>query len=155
MKTRTLTLVIALLLLITGSSAYAQSSFSLGGELISPVGASAKIDVNENSAITGAFGFFISESFNNATLELNYLFFPENDDINIQSGNLSPYIGGGLAFRFTENTDTQVALRVPVGLQYEIDDTPFEVYMDIGPYINLTTNVTFSLDSSLGFRYQF
>lgn len=155
MKTRVLTLVLIAIFTIGANQLFAQKGIAVGGELISPTGISYKLNINESSAITGAWGVFLSDAFNASTFEVNYLMYRENESISIGSGDFSPYLGGGLAFIFRKNTDAQIALRVPFGIEYKIDNTPFEIYMDIGPYLVVTDPLSYSFNSSLGFRYQF
>ncbi len=155
MKTRVFTFIIAAIFSIGANQLFAQEGIAVGGELISPTGISYKVSLNESSAITGAWGVFLSDAFNTSTFEVNYLMYRETDSISIGSGDLSPYIGGGLAFVFRKNADAQVALRVPFGIEYKIDNAPFEIYMDIGPYLVVTDPLSYSFDSSLGFRYHF
>lgn len=155
MKTRFLTLVLSAVLLLTANQSFAQDGIGLGGELISPTGISYKVPINETSAITGAWGVFLTDGFTSSTFEVNYLMYRESENISIESGKLSPYIGGGLSFMFQKNADAQVALRVPIGIEYKIDNAPFEIYMDIGPYLVVTDPLSYSFDSSLGFRFRF
>jgi hypothetical protein len=155
MKTRFLTVVLSTVFMFTATQSFAQDGVGLGGELLSPVGLSFKVPINESSAITGAFGFFVTDGFNNSRVEINYLSFINNDNIDIGSGDLNPYIGAGLSFRFAEGLDPSVSLRVPFGIEYIIDNSPIEVYMDIGPFLTVTDPLSFSFDSSLGFRYRF
>lgn len=155
MKTRFLTVVLSTVFMFTVTQSFAQDGVGLGGELLSPVGLSYKVPINEAFAVTGAFGFFVTDGFNTSTIEVNVISFRDNDNFNIGSGNLSPYIGAGLAFLFAENTDAAVAVRVPFGIEYDIENAPIEIYMDIGPYLTVTDPLSFTFDSSLGFRYRF
>ncbi|MEQ9310288.1 MAG: hypothetical protein RLN90_12610 [Balneolaceae bacterium] len=155
MKSRFLTFVLLAFFLLTTNQAFSQDGIGIGGELLSPVGISYKVPINETSAITGAWGIFLTDGFTSSTFEANYLLYRESDNIRIGSGDLSPYLGGGLSFVFRKNADARVALRVPFGIEYKIDNTPFEIYMDVGPYLVVTDPLSYSFDSSLGFRYQF
>jgi hypothetical protein len=143
------------ILLGFSSSTFAQNTLYLGGELLSPVGVTAKADINEEYSLTSSLGFYLSEGNNNARLEITLQRYLPYEDISVESGELLPYAGVGLAFYFSDVTDEQIALRVPVGLEYKIEDTPFEIYMDVGPYLNIVDSFSFSFDSSLGFRYKF
>ncbi len=155
MKTRFLIVMLSAVFMLTSSESFAQDGVGLGGELISPVGISYKVPINESSAVTGALGLFVTDGFSSSRFEVNYLSYRDNENINIGSGDLSPYIGAGVSFRFAENQDAVVSLRVPFGIEYMIDNSPIEVYMDIGPFITVTDPAAFTFDSSLGFRYRF
>ncbi len=155
MKKTIFSLLILTILLIAPGSAHAQNDIALGGELISPVGLSYKFGISDNSAITGALGFFVTDGANSAAFEINYLSYRNPENVNIRSGDLSPYVGLGLSFGSASNSDETLSIRVPVGLEYAIDNSPFELYMDIGPFVTVTDPLAFTFDSSLGFRYRF
>ena len=155
MKTRFLTVVLSTVFMFTATQSFAQDGIGLGGELLSPVGLSYKVPINEDFAVTGAFGFFVTDGFNTSTIEVNVLSYRDNNNFNIGSGDLKPYIGAGLSFGFAEGFDSAVSLRVPFGIEYMIDNTPIEIYMDAGPFLTVTDPLSFTFDSSLGFRYRF
>ena len=155
MKTRFLIAALSAVFILTTTKTHAQDGIGLGGELLSPTGISYKVPINESSAVTGALGVFLTDGFKSSVIEINYLSYRDNENINIGSGDLAPYIGGGLSFRFAENQDASVSIRVPFGIEYMIDNSPIEIYMDIGPFLTVTDPLSFTFDSSLGFRYRF
>lgn len=155
MKKTIFSLLVLTILLTAPGSIQAQGNNALGGELLSPVGLSYKFGINDNSAISGALGLLISDGPNSAVFEINYLSFQDSDNINLGSGDLTPYLGLGLSFRTSSNSGETISIRVPVGMEYEIDNSPFEIYMDIGPFVTVTDPLAFTFDSSLGFRYRF
>lgn len=154
MNTRKLLITAFSILVLGTSSAFAQG-IGVGGQLLSPTGVSIKAPIGEISAITGAVGFFVSDNFNNATIEANYILYRGSERFNVDSGSLRPYFGGGLSLGLAENSDATLSFRVPFGIEYGLESAPVEIYMDIGPDIGLTPNVDLSLDSSLGFRIFF
>ncbi len=155
MKKTIFSLLVLTILLTAPGSVQAQNDIALGGELISPVGVSYKFGISDNSAITGAFGFFITDGANSAAFEVNYISFRNPDNVNIGSGDLSPYLGLGLALGSRSNSNETISVRIPAGLEYKIDNSPFELYMDIGPFVTVTDPLAITFDSSLGFRYRF
>jgi hypothetical protein len=155
MKTRFLIAVLFAVCMLTTSKTHAQDGIGLGGELFSNTGLSYKIPVNESSAVTGAFGFLLTENGSQATLDVGYTLYLDNDNINIESGRLSPYAGGELTLQFIDGADTQVGIAIPFGLEYQIDNAPVEIYMDIGPFVRFNDPLYLTPTSSLGFRYRF
>lgn len=155
MKTRFLIAALSYVFMLTSTQIFAQDGIGLGGELLSPTGISYKVPINESSAITGALGFLIAEFGSNAMITANYIYFLDNENINLESGKLSPYIGAGLWFQIIDDFDNQSGLQIPFGIEYEIDNAPIEVYMDIGPFVRFNDPVFLTLSSSLGFRYRF
>ena len=148
-------LITAFVPLLMGTATSHAQGIGIGGQLLSPTGISVKAPLGENSAITGAVGFFVSDNFKNSTIEANYILYRGSERFNVDSGSLRPYFGGGLSLGLAENTDARLSLRVPFGIEYGLESAPVEIYMDIGPNVGLTPNVDLVLDSSLGFRIFF
>ncbi|RNC85629.1 MAG: hypothetical protein ED557_02320 [Balneola sp.] len=155
MKKNIFSLLILTILLTAPGSVQAQNDVALGGELINPVGLSYKFGISDNSAITGALGLILEEGNTFVAFEMNYLSYRNPESINIKSGHLSPYFGVGLSVGASPDSEESLSIRIPLGLEYTIDDTPFELYMDIGPFITVTDPQGFTFDSALGFRYRF
>lgn len=154
MNMRFLTVVLSTIFLLTANQTLAQDGIGIGGELLSPTGISYKVPINESSAITGAFGIFLTNGSNQATIEINYTNYRDSYDIDIGSGNLLPYISAGLFINLIENNST-ISVQIPVGIEYQIDNSPFEIYMDMGPFLLVDDPYFFTFNSSLGFRYRF
>ena len=60
-----------------------------------------------------------------------------------------------LALRFSENFDNGIGIRLPLGIEYALQDQPLELYMDMAPTINIEPSSAFFLSSSMGVRYFF
>lgn len=155
MKTRFLTVVLSTVFMFTATQSFAQDGVGLGGELLSPTGLSYKIPINETSSINGGLGFFVTDFNSSLILEANYVIYRDSDNINVGSGDLVPYFGGGVYVTFNSDIDSQLAIQIPFGIEYRVDSSPIEVYMDIGPLLTLTDPMIFRATSSLGFRYRF
>ncbi len=147
-------IILSLFLIAASTSLFAQDGIGLGGE-ITPAGISYKVPINENSAITGALGFFLTESRSLVNIKANYIYFLDTENIDIESGELSPYIGAGIFFQIINDFDNQFGMQIPFGIEYEIDNAPIEIYMDIGPFVRFNDPLYLTLSSSLGFRYRF
>lgn len=143
-------------LLIATSSLKAQNEgFAIGAQLLSPTGISAKATLSEKASLTGVLGFNINEFNTNVSLQTNLILNGNKDTFKIESGILRGYYGIGLNLVFNENTNTGIGIRIPVGIEYGLQDQPFEIYMDIAPTINIEPSSAFFLSSSMGFRYFF
>ena len=153
MNFRTLLLFPVLLALCATSAKSQTEGFALGAQLFSPTGITAKATLSKNAAITGLIGFNINEFNNTISLQTNLILNGNKDSFNIESGFLRSYYGIGVNFIFQENSDAGIGFRVPLGIQYELQDQPLEIYMDIAPTINIEPNSAFFLSSSMGFRY--
>ena len=159
MKSRFTLLAILSFIMVSTSSLFAQDKgkFAVGGQLISPVGVTAKYALSESSSLTGVLGFFASDSYKSLSFEANYIMYFGSENYNVGSGELNPYWGGGITLGFddVDGNDATFGLRVPFGIEYGIEDAPIEIYMDIGPTVGISPDVDFGFDSSLGFRFFF
>lgn len=137
-------------------SVNAQSQgFAVGANLFSPAGVSAKYTLSESTAITGVVGFSLNDFNNSFTLQANFIKNGEKDQFSLESGLLRSYFGAGLNLTFQEWGDTGVGLRVPLGVEYAIEQQPLEIYMDIAPTLDIQPNTAFYFSSSMGVRYFF
>ncbi|HEX5036111.1 MAG TPA: hypothetical protein VFX30_03030 [bacterium] len=66
------------------------------------------------------------------------------------------YAGAGVKVGIDdENDDTQVAVRVPVGLAVQWVNHPVEVFLEIAPGVGLAPETNFDLTGGVGVRYYF
>ncbi len=150
------TLLTVFTLLLSTSSLSAQNEgFAVGAQMFSPTGITAKATISETAAITGVVGFNFNEFNNFIRLQTNLILNGNSDAFDIESGILRPYYGVGVNFTFSENSDTDIGFRIPLGMEYSFQDQPFEMYMDIAPTVNVERSSAFFLSSSMGFRYFF
>lgn len=151
------TIRILLFLFIVGisTSAYSQSKIGIGAQLFSPTGISVKADLNDKMAITGITSFVVSDFNNELILQANLIFKKQRPDFNIESGNLYMYYGGGLHAIFSDVFINEFSLRAPIGVEYEIAETPLGVYLDFAPTLMVDPNTVFYLTSSMGVRFYF
>ena len=143
-------------LFIATSSLTAQNEgFAVGAQLFSPTGISAKATISDKAAISGVLAFNINEFSNSVNLQTNLILNGKDDTFNIESGLLRPYYGVGVEIRFSENFDNGIGIRLPLGIEYALQDQPLELYMDMAPTINIGPSSAFFLSSSMGVRYFF
>jgi hypothetical protein len=133
----------------------AQSKFGIGGQLFSPTGISVKTDFNEKLALTGVTSFTFSDFNNSIILQANLIFKKQKPEYNIESGKLYLYYGGGIQAEFYENITNRFWLRAPIGIEYEIAETPLGIYLDVAPSLMVEPNMIFTLYSSMGVRLYF
>lgn len=150
------TVLTFLTLALATSSINAQNEgFAIGAQLFSPTGISAKATISDKAAITGALGFNFNEFNNNVSLQSNLILNGNSDSFDIESGVLRPYYGVGVNLIFSENFDNGIGIRLPLGIEYALQDQPLELYMDMAPTINIEPSSAFFLSSSMGVRYFF
>ncbi len=148
-------LIAGLFTLITFSVQAQNKGFALGAQLFSPTGVSAKYTLSESSSITGMTTFNLNEFNDSFTLQANFVLNGARDQFSLESGLLRSYYGLGLNLVFQEFGDTNIGIRVPIGIEYALEDQPLEIYMDVAPTLNAQPNTAFYFGSSMGVRYFF
>ncbi len=148
-------LIAGLFTLLTVSVQAQNKGFALGAQLFSPTGISAKYAISESSAITGLATFNLNEFNDYFTIQANFVLNGAKDQFNLESGLLRSYYGLGLNLVFREFGDATIGLRVPIGIEYALEDQPLEIYMDVAPTLNAQPSTAFYFGSSMGVRYFF
>lgn len=131
-------------------------NFGVGVMAGSPTGVSAKIWMGRSNALHGGLAWS-TYRFAGTNLHLHVDYTRYNYDfITANVGTLAGYygIGGRLLSRGADRSD-RVGVRVPFGLNYEFEDNPFEVFVEIAPLLDLTPSSNLHLDSVAGFRFFF
>tara|TARA_R110002096_G_scaffold170840_1_gene343459 strand:+ start:3079 stop:3543 length:465 start_codon:yes stop_codon:yes gene_type:complete len=147
--------IAGLFTLLTVSVQAQNKGFALGAQLFSPTGISAKYAISESSSITGATSFRLNDFNNYITLQGNFILNGSKDQFNIESGLLRSYYGIGLNLIFQERGDASIGFRIPIGVEYALENQPLEIYMDVAPTLSIKPNTMFYFDSSMGVRYFF
>jgi hypothetical protein len=139
-------------LLLTAPKVQAQDSgFGLGIMVGEPTGISAKTWIGERSAIdAGATWSFTGESA--IHLHADYLLH-NFGDIEVSKGRLPWYYGIGGRIQLSD--DPNIGARVPVGLNYWVEDAPIDLFFEVAPTMNLIPDVRFDMSGGIGVRYFF
>ena len=61
-------------------------------------------------------------------------------------------IGGRVIF---QKNDTNLGIRVPVGLDYMFSDAPVDIFLEAVPILDLTPSTDLDLGGGIGVRYWF
>jgi hypothetical protein len=128
-----------------------EKNIGLGIILGEPTGVSLKKWTGSSTAIDGAaaWSFTGGGSFH---LHIDYLV--HNSSLfEVKRGRLLLYYG--LGGRLKTEADVRVGFRIPVGLNYEIEDTPLDVFFEIAPMLDLAPNTKFWFTAGVGIRYFF
>ena len=78
----------------------------------------------------------------------------------VDTGRMAFFYGVGARIKFGSTTDsgdtkTVLSLRVPVGISYEFEKTPIELFLEVAPMLNLTPATEVDIAGGVGFRYYF
>lgn len=144
-------LISATFILLTNFT-YSQSrGFGLGIVLGEPTGLSAKLWTTSSNA----FDFAAAWSFKgdgHLLLQADYVWH-SFDLIRVSSGRLPLYYGiGG---RVILADDPLLGIRIPLGLNYQFNSAPIDIFAEIVPILDLVPSTDFDLGGGIGVRFWF
>jgi hypothetical protein len=148
---RSVFILVLVILSIPGLSSAQQRGFGLGIILGEPTGISFKSWTGSKTAVDGgiAWSFEHGGSFH---LHVDYLI--HNFRLmEVEKGQLAVHygIGGRIRTRHRE----RVGVRIPVGLSYFVEKAPVEIFLELGPVLDLAPATEFRMTGGVGFRYYF
>jgi len=146
-------LFVFLISLLTVSSSYAVISrvgsaedVGVGVQLGQPMGVTGKYWLSSTSAVDGAAGYHFNSNFD---IHADYLWHSFSS-FDVQNGRLPFYFGVG--GRVMLGNDSNLGLRLPLGVSFLTSNEPFEFYAEIAPVIQLVTSLGFDMDGAVGIR---
>jgi hypothetical protein len=151
MKRKVISLLLVLVLSLSVSTMAQTKKFGLGIILGEPTGVIFKYWTSPTTAfdVAGSWNFVGENSFH---LHADYLF--HNYDLfKVDKGKLPVYYGIGA--RLSLEDRTRFGVRIPVGLSYMFDKAPFDIFLEIGPVLDLVPATEFNILGFIGFRYYF
>lgn len=155
-RARTLTILIACALGLAALAPAASAdrgSTGLGIIVGEPTGISFKQWLDGRNAIDAAAAWSFADE-GAAHLHLDYLwhFFDRIEDV--ESGSFPLYIGIGGRVKFDED-DALLGARIPLGVNFILDEAPFDFFLEVVPILDLAPDTDFRLNAALGARYYF
>lgn len=128
-----------------------ESGFGLGVILGEPTGISGKLWIEDSKAIDGAVAWsFEKESAVHVHADL---LFHSRNIVKVEMSKLLFYYGMGGRIKFED--DSEVGVRVPLGINYLSSGAPLDVFLEIVPLLDLAPSTDFSLNGAIGVRYFF
>ncbi len=123
---------------------------SVGIILGEPTGLSAKQWLGEGASLdlAVAWSFIVPPSF---YVHVDYQ--QHLDELDIDEGDLLFFVGLGLKLRVGQQLN--LGVRIPLGLVYEFDGVPLEVFLEIAPVMDLFPAVAANAGGGIGIRYRF
>ncbi|MGB8959009.1 MAG: DUF3996 domain-containing protein [Candidatus Aminicenantales bacterium] len=154
---------VALVLILFGCLAglsFGESNHSLGLGIMlgEPTGISFKVWNRQTMAWdAGAAWSFVSGKYFQIHSDLllhNFSLFK------VETGRMALFYGAGARIKFgssdtTGDSDTVLSLRVPIGISYEFEKTPVELFLEIVPMLDLIPSTEVQMAGAVGFRYYF
>lgn len=73
----------------------------------------------------------------------------------VDKGNFAFYYGIGARARFVEDQDSNIGVRIPLGVNYLFTDAPLDLFIEIAPIVDLIPDTDANGDGAIGIRYYF
>jgi hypothetical protein len=146
----------ALILILFGCLAglsFGQSNHNIGFGIMlgEPTGISFKIWNRQTVAFdAGAAWSFVGGKYFQIHGDL---LFHNFSLFRVETGRMALYYGFGGRIKFADSTT--VSLRVPIGISYEFERTPVELFLEVVPMIDLIPSTEVNMAGAIGFRYYF
>ncbi len=128
------------------------NGFGVGIIAGEPTGLSGKLWLGGTNALDMAAAWSFKGD-GNLLLQADYVWH-SFDLINISSGKLPLYFGIGGRIIFQSN-DTNLGVRVPVGLDYMFSGAPVDIFLEVVPILDLTPSTDIDFGGGIGVRYWF
>lgn len=152
----------AVLLICTGiqTAAAQQSSDKVGIGLMAgePTGLSFKAWTSDTHAFDAGLAWSLGR-YDALHIHADYLWHDFSVFDQVDSGQLPLYygIGGRILFAddYPDPGDENVVIgaRVPVGVNYLLDNSPIGFFLEVAPIINLAPETDLDLDGAIGIRF--
>jgi hypothetical protein len=145
-------IIVSIFLLLTGTAKAQNKEFGIGIILGEPTGISLKKWFGGDSAIDGAVAWSFG-GVNSFHLHADYLHHNFNL-FDVESGQLPIYFGIGFRFK-AEEPNATFGVRFPVGICYIFENSPLDIFLELGPVLNLAPDMKFWFTGSIGARFYF
>lgn len=117
-----------------------------GVSLGQPFGVNSKYWLNSGLAVDGFMGYHFNHNFD---AHLDYLWHTFSS-FNVSEGRLPFY--AGLGGRVLLGNDSQLGVRLPLGVTYLFPNDPLETFAEIAPVVKVIKGVGLDVDGLVGVR---
>ena len=85
------------------------------------------------------------------------MLFHSFDLFNVERGRMALFYGFGARLKTKTDSDPNVrfSFRVPLGISYEFEGAPIELFFEIAPMLDVAPKTEASVGGGMGFRYYF
>jgi hypothetical protein len=130
-----------------------RSGFGAGIIVGEPTGLDGKFWLTSATAVQSAVAWSTSD---NANLHFTFDYTVHKWGlIDVERGSLPLYFGVGGRLRLRDDRDDDVGIRIPVGLDYQFANDPFDIFLEVVPIMDLAPDTDFSVNLALGARWFF
>lgn len=154
---RVVLLCLGVVALTLGASlgAYAATDVGVGPILGDPLGISAKAWLDSKRAVDLGVGRSVVGPGGGAQLHVSFLLHEPGVIAGETGRGIDLYFGFGPRVRFDSGRETELALRLPVGLTYLIRALPIDLFAELAPLVVVAPGARLSLQGAVGARYYF
>jgi len=133
-------------------SGYAEGGIGVGPFVGEPTGIGAKLWFGPRAAFDLALAWSTSGE-NAAQIHADYLLHAYGL-LRVSRGSLPLHYGLGVRVKMVDE-DRQVGIRAPVGLSYQLEKQPVEVFLEVAPILDVAPSTVLHLNGSVGARVYF
>jgi hypothetical protein len=135
--------------------AYARDGVGIGIIAGEPSGVSMKYWLDDTTAIDAALAISLSDH-NPFQFHADYLIHSSSSAIRTAEvkGKMPWYYGVGGRIS-THHDETQLGIRIPLGITYLFSDVPMDLFAEIAPVLDVTPDLNLDLSGAIGLRYYF
>jgi hypothetical protein len=145
--------VFVLLLVALAANVPATARMGAGIMVGEPTGVCLKKWFDEGTAIDMATGWSMTDG--DFYLHADYLWHRIVEDPKI-GGSVPLYFGiGGRLLVRGDGDDSELGLRIPVGLDFFLKDNRFDIFVEIAPILNIAPETELGLSGGVGARFYF
>jgi len=154
MKKIGILLFLAVLMCSDLQASLERRNFGIGAVIGEPTGVSFKNWLSRDGAIDGALAWSFSDS-RSFTFYLNFLRHSFDKDSFIIRGTFPYYYGAGTRLVLREKQESSLGIRGVIGLDYIMDFEPIELFIELGPVLDVIPDTAFDFGGGVGVRYYF
>lgn len=144
--------LLIVLCLLCSFSAFAQEKLGLGVMIGNPTGLNAKKWLSDNRAVDGGLAWSFGKH-SNLSLHSDYLFHKEDAFYLNEKHPLDFFYGVGGRMEFAD--DIELGVRIPVGLVFNVEEQPADIFAEAAPIVDFIGKTGFELHLAVGARYYF
>lgn len=124
----------------------AAQDLGVGLALGQPMGATAKYWLSSTVAVDGFMGYHFNSNFDTHVDYLWHTF----SSFDVTDGRMPFYVGAG--GRINLGNDSNLGLRLPLGISYLSPNAPYEFFAELAPVIRLVKGLGTDIDGLVGIR---
>jgi len=151
-KLKKIACIASLLAACSGSDVFAKEGVGVGLIVGEPTGVSMKYWLDNSTAIDAALAVSLSDNNNPFQFHADYLVHSKRSITPSELKGRFPWYYG-IGGRIKNSHETEVGVRVPVGITYLFADTPTDLFAEIAPVLDVAPTVRLGLNGAAGIRF--